>query len=112
MLFSVFPPGLKLDLFALFQIALNAEKDVVKRLVGEILLEDFIDLGACNLAVLEAHEGFAEHSTDNLGHLFSHGAVYLRLHFVLSLLKLFYCVCLLNLRLLLHVSCHFRESFA
>jgi hypothetical protein len=44
--------------------------------------------------------------------LFSHGAVYLRLHFVLSLLKLFYCVCLLNLRLLLHVSCHFRESFA
>lgn len=112
MLFSVFPPGLKLDLLALFQIALNAEKDVVERLVREVLFEDIIDLGAGNLAVLEAHECFAEHGTDDLGHLFSHGAVDLCLHFVFSLLKLFDCIRLLNLRLLLHVVSHFGESVA
>jgi len=112
MLFSVFPPSLKLDLFAPFQIALNAEKDVVERLVREVLLEDIVDLCSGDLAVLETHKCFTKHSTDNLGHLFCHSAIDLCFHFVFSLLKFFDCIRLLNLRFLLHVGSHFSESLA
>lgn len=51
---SVLPLG-DLDEAALFKVTLDAKHDVVERAVREVFLEDVVDFGASDLAILETH---------------------------------------------------------